>query len=1796
AGTDTILFTLSRAVASSETVTLDYTQPGDGWQDLSGNDLNNIAGFGVSFAGSITLSSAQGTSVSTESVVLDVTTTDRHGKLYWVIYPSSEPTPTAQEIKNGQKSGGSPATDGGFVFHGRKNKISLFVGGLEPGSSYKAAFVQEGLYGSESNVTETPVFSTPSRPGYLVDDTSPAGAFATHRLSSTYVGPALRVAREDIIENVDTLASTFTLTGTEAASVLLPGETLEVVGSTSNDGAYTISSVSVSGQSTVVTVAESIPSSTADGNAYVQRNINFVGDELDTDAIQTFCAGAQGRVSTLYSQTGGPDLVASVLHNAPYIFRRGYIEKDTYGKPVLYFRGNASMSASGLSQVDSQSITVVAGVWNGFPHQNNTLFKIAGIKLASGTSMSLRLAVDNAVTSSVPLSIERPTHVIVRGNGTTVDLYRNRSLDHSKTQVGYTGTSLSMSGSSCNHRLSYLCYYTSALTGASFDAMYERLNAIWYYGPKQDMTSPHPSWGISYRESHELYNYLNRLSVTDVDFTPAPVTWDGGGDWTGREDELAELHVLWDSSHILAQEDIMSESRWYVADDGGPSTTTNHTVLRECTISSTAPDTPGDGILQVVDDGINYKECFITFDIASLVADPAKSILTTYLLSEDSADTGKLVVGIDFYYDLNFDPATATWNNPPVAPKLGYNAYTQGISFVYGQTEAELEDITTELVKAHRAGYSTVTLHMWAASGSNREIALHTTTDPNPPTLVTTYRAGILATGDILIPHFRPDGSHAYGLGTAGAHLYGISLPNSDGSEGNPYYLFPAMGHRALVQGALRQAIHWYNGVDNDQYSAQQEIGMKLIRTTALIYYYCKELLTPEEQEAYIEGMRALLCGYIVKDPSNLCNMGMSGIEGAAWAYKAVPDKAFRELCVRAIKRFLFGDDYGDFSTMEDVYGKRGCFFSAGYVAEGNGPDPNYGGYSLAHMGAVKTLVPEEPDMNFAVQAVDRMSKLKVHAIVPQPDGTGDYSLGAGYAYRTSAGFDSDLGTGPWRGPALAFQSDWAKPLYTPSDIATMTSNINGYISDLNSKAHESAAEGITGYAGSFTPLKPITYGVNSFWPSDVPMAIPASVGWYTTLKSLYDAGDPVYNLPHSYNHNQAIGYPGEVAGPEFWSYSALDSNGQRYSFFVEALHRPFDGNIPKPRFQGWSGGKLEGFWTPNTGVIIETRHNKGGGQGSGDPSYESTRRWAVADLWAACQPLAYARYTAVSVSGNEVRISGNYASLFKSGTGVWLSQSNTNSLGTKTVDTASYDSVSDETVLTFSSLPANFAVGDYVIWGISPLFSAKEDQTVSFNIDAPTPSVTVTSRIGPSYASGAVLAGDSEVTGLVTVANTFEAVQDGIRITHQWDADATAQANDYIPALDAVIPVLVNDPGWGTTLNDDATIEFDDGGWAFATTTAVTTQYIRIGRNGSYVYVILDQPRQVRLSDAEWVNTYQGNQRYRNILVNMHPSPGTPVLFPATSTVTYTISTVDTTGVTGTAMSVQLEDPLSGVILPVGEVSAAHWLVQGGVPPYTHRLMVSTDGGSTYTELPLHTIREISPGEFEGFGDSWPSNLTSLYIEVTDSNGQVKTTVSSSVSSATPTIVLHDTFTGANGEDITTHVPDQGSYTFMPGVGGIVLNGNGQATYMSGSSSRLMLDTGTYYVVVDTKVRRGLDGDNAISNMPRALIRSRESNSGVGIRPFHYGSDIILSQYQGNSVTVPVSSSYVRGDWQRSRTYSTLDYVVTVLYDDMDNVIGYAAMWTLSGPHYGNDRKNFGVDLEKFSNEVDTLTIYTFG
>lgn len=1654
---------------------------------------------------------------------------------------------------------------------------------------------------------DTAVVEVMEAAGYLLDTYTPVVYHSLTKDKSDYDGPVLRARRGDAITAVS--GSQVTITGTEAASVYENGDAVSISGSTGNDAAYTVSGAPVvSGDNTIITLSSPLPDATADGMLVLDRDIPFSGDFVDESALTDLFDGCtEGRLERIYAQVDGqPDAIAPSYAESPYLCVNGELTRWANGHVAPWFDKGCDLVVTGHGSVTRHAQTFFVVMQGGKPDQGTDIFRVGGVTLKLGHNINMTLTNGSDGNSSRPYCIQRPLVASSRASATELEFFRNynKKFFHTVTAAD-TSTTNTIIGTSapsqgCFYAVGW-CVFDSTLSDQDREAVYEHLARRWRCGPLRKVEAPVASWLTDFEEGVELLDFLQSLTIEDVEIDPSTKVfdWDGGGDWTGRLDELATLRALWDSGEMRAGHDSLSEARWYVAEDG-PDGETVLPILDECTIESAAPDIPSPGILQVYEAGGVYKEAFIKLDLSVLMARPAVATALYYLLEDTAGDANQAYVGVEYAFDVDWDGATATWNNPPLPVKNGNNSYNYALGITEGQVEAEVEDMSNTLIEAYDAGATTLTIHLWMARGTNRELTFHSSIDPNPLSVTVSYKAGIFGTGAVRIP-YRDENTHHYLLGTAGAALYNTSLPNSDGSEANPYYKDPALGRRSLAFACI-WATMWWQGVDGSLYYAQGWASAKVPRLLAAIYYQTKDLLTDAQKKAFKRAIAAYL-SFVADKPNDgtLTNMEMMGVEGAGLAYAACDEGTQDDIAVRiaarkAVRNILFGQPYG--GTVKNSTFRRN-YYTTGFVGENNGPDPSYGGYSQTHTVACRLLTYGDPEWDFLDEVIDGMYRFKAYNYAPNPYGS-YWGMGAAWASRTGDDMTHQLDQHHWVNCSAAFLSEHARPFFpaADADASQMVSQIQSSLNSLMATSAEKSFQS-GGWDGTLYKGLPPVYKNSSLWPDPYNLVPDPSTGWFTTLQALYASNDPTTILPlEKGDHNVAHGDEDAFPGPEFWSYAGTDENDRRFAFLVCAFNRPYNSSeVDHPGYEGWHGAHVSAFWTPETGNIIDNRHGKTGGQNDGDPAYEDNKRWSIADKWAYDGVLGFASYPVVAVSGNEVRISGDKSLLFKAGTGHWVAEANNNSLGTRTVSAVSYDSVNDQTVLTFSDA-SKIAVGCKVVWGFTTAFGAQDGQVSVFDIDGATPRVVATAEISGTKRNLS-LAGTGEVQGVVTVETEITATDSGYSKKYVITPDAVAMAGDYFPTLDAVIPVLLNDPDQSS---EEATIEFDDGGWAIASTSPVITRYIRIGRGGSYVYITLPEEKPVFLSPDVYVQPYQDNKRLRNIVIDCHPDRGTPSLLPASTTIEYSVSTVDTTGVEGVAMSVSLLDPAMNLTVPAGEVAGIHWQVQGGEAPYTHVVEISTDGGDTFSPLAgTLQMREIVAGEFEALGGAWPSGSFKVRVAVTDAGATTKYTLAHDVVGATLEQIFFDTFTDAPGTAIADHTPEMGDYATAWVNGPPRISDDGTfLAYGEGTYQQIRVPT-VHNQLVDVRVKgRGAAPGSA---WPAAALRARiDSNANAVARVGWVNDSLMVSLYQSSSgnVSLPGFATYDGVSWFRVRAYAAGDSILGSVYDESETLVGHVASWSLGSSHNSNNYRGAGVVLWSSggiheSVGADDLKIYTF-
>jgi hypothetical protein len=286
-------------------------------------------------------------------------------------------------------------------------------------------------------------------------------------------------------------------------------------------------------------------------------------------------------------------------------------------------------------------------------------------------------------------------------------------------------------------------------------------------------------------------------------------------------------------------------------------------------------------------------------------------------------------------------------------------------------------------------------------------------------------------------------------------------------------------------------------------------------------------------------------------------------------------------------------------------------FDPSGFIMEGDQPDVFYGGESMYQLvGALAAVTDREsgavePDWAFLNEVVHRMATWREYQLFYDPGiynskplRRNQYHAGAGFSGRTGAGVPAGQAGAFHKSITLADHFADQKFLATVEttlpDKDRMSRDINNSLEGLN-------ADMQAGYSS-----EPPNWSGWSPWCKKT--AYLPQKGWYTRLKTLVDAADPVTLPPVARagtSYNRPIGGP--PTGYEFWAYKNTDGS-REWGFFMEAQAR--QGN-----YGGWYGGKIETFWTETTGVVLISRHGK---SGSDPADKEDSSDWSNIEYRAA--------------------------------------------------------------------------------------------------------------------------------------------------------------------------------------------------------------------------------------------------------------------------------------------------------------------------------------------------------------------------------------------------------------------------------------------------------------------------------------------------------------------------------------------------------------------------------------------------
>jgi len=706
---------------------------------------------------------------------------------------------------------------------------------------------------------------------------------------------------------------------------------------------------------------------------------------------------------------------------------------------------------------------------------------------------------------------------------------------------------------------------------------------------------------------------------------------------------------------------------------------------------------------------------------------------------------------------------------------------------------------------------------------------------------------------------------------------YQLDLPLSGGGQGNPWHEDPAMGRRAMAVAMADMMMHVDAIPNGGAFSWYDMIG-KAFLGMAEAYRWAGDVLPSGVQDAYEKGMERIVDHLTARGPRAVnTNMDMFALQGAADLYMATDDATLKTKCVEMVKDALLGYKDGELGTKHKVFktggSDGGVFDPSGFIMEGDQPDIFYGGESIFQlMGALRAVTDRETgdvpgDWAFLEEVVRRLQEWRTYQHFYDPKqnspavgGSTERPLitaGAGFSGRTSYGVPAGQADDPWKWLSIADHDE--NDAFTANgrilSASEMESDISDKLSSMDSKMSDNyTAENPNEWSGWSPWTKPTTY-------------LPPK-GWYSALKTMKENNDPKFEtFPHNRSGNTfnktfgggAETPGGKPIGKEYWSYLGEDANGNRFGFFVEA--QAYQGG-----YGGWYGGKVETFWTEETGVLLINRHGKAGCDRSGVDDY----------------------------SGNED--SSCWFNLDeKAGHHVWGRDENGNGFTTLLLRGRELERTS--TFDTEGSPP-----------------------TVTVNNVFNDPSLSeTTSKSGEQTGM--------ELEGSVEVENKFEAQSNGLKVTHTVTSDETDDVTELWASLPVYL--RHNNPhraGDNRQRNmEDTTIEYwDESAWQELPSDTdnddvpeiVNTDALRLGRDYEdgegmrYGYISLASSQDLRRSKHKYYDPYQSKTGVRSVHIDLHGDSGTAKPLPAEKSVSYAIQTTDPTTEeeTSTSQEVLLE------------------------------------------------------------------------------------------------------------------------------------------------------------------------------------------------------------------------------------------------------------------------------------------------
>lgn len=707
------------------------------------------------------------------------------------------------------------------------------------------------------------------------------------------------------------------------------------------------------------------------------------------------------------------------------------------------------------------------------------------------------------------------------------------------------------------------------------------------------------------------------------------------------------------------------------------------------------------------------------------------------------------------------------------------------------------------------------------------------------------------------------------------AAQYAHSMTKS-GGEANPFFGQRAVAMRALVQ-VMALLIEVEVRIDRSSYFSNVEFIGGAYLAPVYVLRECGHLLPKHVYNAAIEAIQygVLRLSQLPAHGVN-ANMDMKAIAFLAQAYDLV-DATHKQLCIDECKVILFGSSSGTPDTSNIT---TGTFDSGGWIVEGSegttgSPELTYIGHSQYYLAEAWAYRKNEAAWAFIGEVLTRICKWISYQDFREPDGLLDGP--SGYCGRTGGGVEYLQGnSNRWKNCVLAAEFTDARPRLTVVSEASMVTDITnrqtGWSANSNKNpiVHSgSAAAHTSGVASTTVQLTDSptlstdenTAGLaSSLW-----LWMNVSGQWsYARVRTVDNTAKTVlvavteFNVPSGAPVDYKL-----VIGPKEWD-GGFDANWP-----ADMPYLPVDGSYASHKaLQDSSDDSLLSPWQ-RAATFNENFNDRCW-------AYKSASGGRQFGWWVGCwdNPGTYNGW-----------YGGTLETFWTDSTGIVIlcKHDKSGSDVPQLENTRVWSLIDswaachiwgiDSTDLAFSS-----AVSDNVTW-TTAVDTVSDPKTVSA-------SRTFTAASTKGKETGTALAAD------FTITQEYESLSDGIQLTYSWACDGTDTAKE----LWASIPIYIGKTA--TTAPKRTVIEYWNGSaWTTLSTSLVTTSNIRLTRDfgtAAHVWIEFATPQSVKLSAAEWIQSYQGTSNCRNLKIDLLGYTGSAQSLPTSTSVTATIRVTD--------------------------------------------------------------------------------------------------------------------------------------------------------------------------------------------------------------------------------------------------------------------------------------------------------------